>query len=82
MLFVGYQAPGRLGRLLVDRAERVSLLGTEVAVSARIRSLDLSWGHADKRGQTTHLGARGQVGKGGFSSCTASRGRTPPLRPW
>lgn len=66
VLFVGYQGLGTLGRLLLDGAERVSIMGTEVAVRARIRSLDLYSGHADRQGLLAWLEARGRVGRGIF----------------
>jgi metallo-beta-lactamase family protein len=47
VLLVGFQAQGTLGRILQDGATRVRLLGEEVQVRARIRSLDLYSGHAD-----------------------------------
>ena len=47
VLLVGFQAQGTLGRILLDGAPRVRLMGEEVQVRARIRSLDLYSGHAD-----------------------------------
>jgi len=47
VLLVGFQAQGTLGRVLLDGARRVRIMGEEIEVRARIRSLDLYSGHAD-----------------------------------
>ena len=50
ILFVGYQANGTLGRLLVEGTDEVKLFGETIDVHADIRSLIGISGHADKRG--------------------------------
>lgn len=50
ILFVGYQAEGTLGRRILDGAESVKIYGDEIAVNARIESLNGISGHADKEG--------------------------------
>lgn len=66
VLFTGYQAPGTLGRLLVEGAKEVTIMGQEVAVRARIRTLDCYSGHADKRDLLAWIGARAPVRQGIF----------------
>lgn len=50
VLFVGYQAAGTLGRILVDGVKSVKLFGETIDVKAQIRSLNAISGHADKDG--------------------------------
>ena len=50
VLFVGYQAVGTVGRMLIDGAKKVKLLGEEIQVNAQIDVLPGVSGHADKAG--------------------------------
>lgn len=60
VLFVGYQAGGTLGRVLLDGAVRVKLFGEEIEVDAQIRQLTGLSGHADKNGLLAWLAAMPQ----------------------
>jgi metallo-beta-lactamase family protein len=60
VMFVGYQAPGTLGRQLVDGQKKVTLFGEEVMVHAQIEVMDGFSGHADRDGLLNWIAAMRQ----------------------
>ncbi|MCF6465742.1 MBL fold metallo-hydrolase RNA specificity domain-containing protein [Clostridium sp. Cult2] len=48
LVFVGYQAEGTLGRIILNGAKKVKILGEEVAVKAEVYDLEGFSGHADQ----------------------------------
>lgn len=55
IVFVGYQAEGSLGRLIVEGASEVTLFGEKINVKAQIHNLQGFSGHADKDGLMTWI---------------------------
>ena len=56
ILFVGYQAAGTLGRILVDGTQQVKLFGEEIGVRAQVKTMQGLSGHADKDGLLDWIG--------------------------
>ncbi len=50
VIFVGYQAEGTLGKILVEGTKDITLFGEEVHVNAEIYNLEGFSGHADQNG--------------------------------
>ena len=50
IVFVGYQAEGTLGKILVEGAKDVKLFGEDIHVNAEIHNLEGFSGHADRDG--------------------------------
>lgn len=61
VLLPGFQAAGTLGRILAEGAKSVRIQGEDVMVRARVRSLDIYSGHADRSQLLAWAKARGPV---------------------
>ena len=57
ILFVGYQAKGTLGRIILEGAKSVNLFGEEIEVQAEICRLSGISGHADNAGLMKWIGS-------------------------
>lgn len=68
VLFVGFQAEGSLGRIILDGAERVRISGEDVVVRAQIRHIDTYSAHADQDDLLAWMEARRPVGGSLFLS--------------
>ena len=58
VLFVGFQAQGSLGRIILNGAQRVRISGRDVAVRAQIRAIDSYSAHADREELLAWIGER------------------------
>lgn len=75
VLFVGYQAAGTLGRIILEGAHRVRISGRDVAVRAQIRRIDSYSAHADRTEILDWVAARQPVA----GSLFLTHGEAPAL---
>ncbi|MEZ7236914.1 MBL fold metallo-hydrolase [Rhodococcus sp. GXMU-t2271] len=61
ILFVGFQAQGSLGRVILEGAKRVRISGQDIDVRAQIRRIDSYSAHADQTELLDWITARGPV---------------------
>ena len=61
ILFVGFQAKGTLGRLILEGAKRVRMSGRDIAVRANVRRIDSYSAHADREELIAWVKARRPV---------------------
>lgn len=66
ILFVGFQARGSLGRVILDGAKRVRLSGKDINVRAAIRRIESYSAHADRDELRAWIRARLPIGGGLF----------------
>ncbi|MBN2197917.1 MBL fold metallo-hydrolase [Candidatus Wolfebacteria bacterium] len=50
ILFIGYQAKGSLGRLILDGAKSVKIFGEEIPVNCKVKVISSYSAHADQKG--------------------------------
>jgi metallo-beta-lactamase family protein len=61
VLFVGFQAEGSLGRVILEGAKRVRISGRDVQVRAQIREIDSYSAHADQTELLAWIAARAPI---------------------
>jgi metallo-beta-lactamase family protein len=61
ILFVGFQAEGTLGRVILDGAKAVRISGKDVTVRAQVRQIDSYSAHADQGELLTWIAQRGPI---------------------
>jgi len=75
VLFVGYQAEGTLGKFIQSGQKKVRILGEEIDVKARIRSIETYSAHADQGELLAWVRARLPVRKNIFLTHGTDDGR-------
>ncbi len=68
IVFVGYQANGTLGRIILEGAKKVKLFGEEIAVKAEIINFRGLSAHADRDGLLRWIGAFSPLPKKVFAA--------------